>query len=729
MKKFSLWCICILCCLHLAAQKPPVYNYTAASERFFTDGEMDSLLQANTNELFNWSGIPDTLFKKKYPLLKPLLTASIKKETTNAFYKLERENKALLKAVPGSDAYLRMQRIYTGEWREVVKNAFNKMPGLRNYIQFNNSDRITNFNSLVVVLPDGKLRVTETITIYNGDGRMNPLYANEKDLLPPGAGNNEIQRGIVRTFPLYYINRYKLFQNTTFKMLQVRKDGKEEDYHTTKKNNGILLYIGNKNRNIANGKHTYTIEYETANQLKYLKDFDELYWNVTGNGWSFLIESATCTVVLPNIGTVLSSRCYTGPQGSTSEECLLQTIQSKDSSRLMAYTQKPLPPNHGITIAVSWPKGLIKGPGTWAKMNSFIWNNQAVFLLPIAAIISAIFCFIFWWKYGRDPEKGTIYPQFEPPAGYSPAALGYIYDKKHTRKLTAATIVDAAVRNKISINVEREGTLFKHNEYHIKSAVKEGKKISAAYEDFYSDIEDLVNTTIRKGKYNSELGDLNTAIEKYCQTNYKNKDGGFKKGYRGFFATNAKYTAIPIILCILTGGWAFYELMRAMVLKNFWQAAYFIGGIILCVRVLNIFSRLLTAYSPEGRKLMDKIEGFRMFLSTADESRLDMMNPPEKTLELYEKYLPFAIALGCDIAWGHKFENIINTAYLDGKATSSFSHSMSRDNDSFSSSFGSAFGGAISSASTPPSSSSGGGSSFGGGSSGGGGGGGGGGGW
>ena len=151
----------------------------------------------------------------------------------------------------------------------------------------------------------------------------------------------------------------------------------------------------------------------------------------------------------------------------------------------------------------------------------------------------------------------------------------------------------------------------------------------------------------------------------------------------------------------------------------------------LCSMVLRIFIKLLSAYSPEGRQLVDKIEGFRMFLSTADEKRFDTMNPPKKSLELYEKYLPFAIALGCEIEWGHKFEDIINTASMDGAVATAtaFSHSMSRDSESFGSSFASSFSGAISSASTPPSSSSGGGSSFSGGSSGGGGGGGGGGGW
>jgi uncharacterized membrane protein len=244
-------------------------------------------------------------------------------------------------------------------------------------------------------------------------------------------------------------------------------------------------------------------------------------------------------------------------------------------------------------------------------------------------------------------------------------------------------------------------------------------------------VEDLIGTTIEKGKYNSGLGDLNKTVKLYCESNYKNKDGFAKKGYKGFFALNSSYTLIPGLICVAAGIWGGIELFRSMILLNFWQIAYFIGGIILCSIVFRVFRKLLSAYSPEGRQMADKIEGFRMFLSTADEKRFDMMSPPKKSMDLYEKYLPFAIALDCEIEWGQKFEDIINAASVDPEVarSSAFSHSISRDSHSFSSSFASSFSGAISSASTPPSSSSGGGSSFGGGSSGGGGGGGGGGGW
>ncbi|MGB3008056.1 MAG: DUF2207 domain-containing protein, partial [Chitinophagaceae bacterium] len=558
-----------------------------------------------------------------------------------------------------------------------------------------------------------------------------PVYGTDSSLQYAGAINDEIKRGIVRAFPLYYVNKYKLFQNTTFKLKEVLRDGKKEDYHTKKQENGILVYAGSNSVFLNNGSYTYTITYETENQLKLLKNFDELYWNVTGSGWSFRIDSVICTVILPKGASVLSSKCYTGSQGQDNTNCSFTSKTDGDNTIVVFKTTGPLLPKQGITISTSWPKGFVMGTSIWHQLKYYIWNNKGVFFLPIAALLSAIFCFIYWLRYGRDPKKGIVYPQFEPPAGYSPAALGYIFYQEFNQQLTAATIVDAAVRNKISIEVKREGRLFKHNEYNIRKSDKSAKPTVSKYDEFQSDIEDLINTTIEKGKYNSELGSLNKVVQRYCESNYKIKDRpGKKKNLKGYFKLNSSYTTIPILLCVVAAGWGFFGgVIKAMTHKNFWHIGYFVIGVILCILVLKIFSKLLAAYSPEGRKLMDKIEGFRMFICTTDEKRFDMMNPPKKSLELYEKYLPFAIALGCEIEWGQKFEEIIETASLDGTDNLSFSQNFTRRNENFGSSFASSFSGAISSASSPPSSSSGGGSSFGGGSSGGGGGGGGGGGW
>ena len=143
-----------------------------------------------------------------------------------------------------------------------------------------------------------------------------------------------------------------------------------------------------------------------------------------------------------------------------------------------------------------------------------------------------------------------------------------------------------------------------------------------------------------------------------------------------------------------------------------------------------VFLFLMRAPTPAGRRVMDEIEGFKMYLDTAEQDRLDRMRSPELTPEVFESFLPYAFALGVENNWCERFArefpedlgegNGYRSHWYTGqnKGLDGIHHLGSSFNDSFSS--------AISSASSPPGSSSG---SGGGGSSGGGGGGGGGGGW
>jgi uncharacterized membrane protein len=145
-----------------------------------------------------------------------------------------------------------------------------------------------------------------------------------------------------------------------------------------------------------------------------------------------------------------------------------------------------------------------------------------------------------------------------------------------------------------------------------------------------------------------------------------------------------------------------------------------------------LFYHLLKAPTRAGRRVLDTIEGFAVFLSATEKDRLAMLNPPEKTPELFERYLPYALALDLEQAWSEQFSDILSAAaaekggagyspiWYSGTAFSALSAG------DFASSLGGSFSDAISSSSTAPGSGSG---SGGGGSSGGGGGGGGGGGW
>jgi uncharacterized membrane protein len=142
------------------------------------------------------------------------------------------------------------------------------------------------------------------------------------------------------------------------------------------------------------------------------------------------------------------------------------------------------------------------------------------------------------------------------------------------------------------------------------------------------------------------------------------------------------------------------------------------------------FAIVMKAPTLRGRKLLDEMLGFKDYLEIAEKDEMNLRNPPEKTPQLFETYLPFALALGVDQQWSERFASLLASIRgPDGGAWRPVWYGGAWNSSSLTtttSKLSGAFATAVATAAAPPGSSSGGG---GGGFSGGGGGGGGGGGW
>jgi uncharacterized membrane protein len=150
--------------------------------------------------------------------------------------------------------------------------------------------------------------------------------------------------------------------------------------------------------------------------------------------------------------------------------------------------------------------------------------------------------------------------------------------------------------------------------------------------------------------------------------------------------------------------------------------------VVILVLSLLVFRKLMPAYTREGRRVQDHIEGLRQYLGVAERDDLARMQAPELTPAEFARMLPYALALGVEKTWADRFAKVLGSAAVAAAVASYYSgnfDNLSSPASGLASSLGS-LGSTVSAASTAPGSSSGGG---GGGSSGGGGGGGGGGGW
>jgi len=608
------------------------------------------------------------------------------------------------------------------------------------------SERILNFKSLIVVNPDASLTVTENITVQ--------------------AYGQEIKRGIVRDFPTTYRDRLGNTVTVGFKLQEVLRDGRSEPYHTQSVANGVKIFIGQKDVFLRSGAYTYTIRYRVDRELGFFQDFDELYWNVTGNGWTFAIDRAEAYIELPAGAKILNSAAYTGFQG---DRGLDFTVQA-GARDIVFKTTRRLAPKEGLTVAVSWPKGVVHEPSGHERLGFFLRDNVAVAVGLIWLAVLLAFYLWAWFRVGRDPATGTIIPLFSPPSGFSPAGVRFISRMGYDDKAFAAAVVDMAVKG--AVLIEEDGgdfTLVPRDA--AKEALSTGEQRIAA--------------ALFSGGGSVTVKDTNhTKIKGAIDALKKNLKTEFEKIYfvptRAYLGPGIAITFLGLALVVLTAPvkpaaafgsvwltiWTVACYFLAVTVYQKWKAArgggsgkwlaalgttlfalpFFAGeifGVVMLSWAVSIpaaatlagmaflnalFYHLLKAPTLSGRKIMDQIEGFKLYLSVAEKDRLDLLNPPEKTPALFEKYLPYALALDVENAWSEQFSEVLAQAGTQPYSPTWYSGS-SWDNfhtSRFTDSLGSSFAGAISSSSSPPGSSSG---SGGGGSSGGGGGGGGGSGW
>jgi hypothetical protein len=556
-------------------------------------------------------------------------------------------------------------------------------------------ERIISFDSDVTIAADGELTVIETIRVR--------------------AEGNDIKRGIYRDFPTVYKGRGGESHIVGFEVVEVLRDGAAENWFTEGRSNGVRVYVGEKNYFLPKGQYTYRLTYKTDRQIAFHEEFDELYWNVTGNDWIFPIDYAGVTIHLPEGATVVRKAAYTGRQGARGTAWSHGTDGGGNpmfstTSRLRAY--------EGLTVAVAFPKGFVTPP---SATDELLWRLRA-YISYVATVFAWLLVVIFfafiWRRVGRDPAKGTIVPRWRPPVGISPAAARFISRMAFDSKAIGAAIVSLAVKGKLVIQDDGD------DEYQLKRSDKgSGAKLSPGEKAMERALFMWGNNAAVRDGNHARLKPAVDALESALSADF---EGAHFSRNRGWFALGAVLSILSLGLPGLT----------VAVMPGSKGPGTIIVTVVGLVLLNWLFVKLLKAPTLRGRAIMDEIEGFKMYLATAEQGRLEMLHPPERTPELFERYLPYAMALEVENEWGEQFTDVFAAAATGGEQDSGYHPGWYHGRRGyggwsspgrFASSLGSSIGSSISSAATPPSSSGSG--SGGGGSSGGGGGGGGGGGW
>ena len=549
-------------------------------------------------------------------------------------------------------------------------------------------ERILSYDSHVDVNADGSLDVTERIVVR--------------------AEGNAIRRGIYRDFPTRYKDRAGNRVVVGFQMIEVLRDGSPEPWFTERKRNGIRINTGNDDFLPTPAQFTFTLRYRTTRQLGFFDTHDELYWNAIGTGWDFPIESGSVEVRLPQAVPMdrMKAEGYTGAQGQQGQDYDARITEPGMARWLLT---RPLAPREGFTVVLSFPKGLVTQPNAMQRWMWLLKDNRGVLIALAGLVALLLFCARRWHRVGRDPKPGVIITRYDPPAGYSPAGLRYMQRMHYDTRCFSSDLLSLAVAGNLRIHRE-------------KGILKEAWELEKTDTDQRASAEHeaLLSKLFPDNTRTLELKNTNAAEVSGAQLAHSNL---LEKRFKpALFKRNGSSIGIALLIVAVSAALAF-------LLGGGGGIPLIIAVLAVMVAVLITFSVLVKAPTPEGRKLLDEIEGLKRYLSVAERDELKQLPgpdaPPALDAKRYEMLLPYAVALEVEDAWTKKFTVAAGAAAV-AAATAGiawYRGSNIGDLGSFSKAMGSSLTSQIASSSHAPGSSSGGG---GGGSSGGGGGGGGG---
>jgi Predicted membrane protein (DUF2207) len=479
--------------------------------------------------------------------------------------------------------------------------------------------QITDFKDTIGVSKNGNVVVSERLTIdFRG-----------------------VWHGIHRTIPVEYPGpkgtNYTLFLNVTS-----ISDGEghklKYESHTSRGFRDLKIYIPGA----VDTTKLVQIDYAVRNAVRYFDNYDEFYWNVTGNDWPVPIDHASAFVNFPDKAAgALRAQAFTGAYGTAGHEA---TADVKGSDAIFE-TTSPLPMRGGMTIDVYIPKGILTEPGALTRFGWFLGSNPAVFL----PFVTLAVMFTLWWYKGRDPDPGrSIAPMYEPPQGISPAEAGTLIDDSiHPRDITC-TIVDLAVRGylKIEETVDK-GLIFHHKDYvfHLLKPREHWTDLAPHERIMLENIYAGDATETRLSSLRNHFYTALPLVRQDIMAALKNK---------GMYLLDPEsangYSLLAIILIV-----APFAIAQFTGYKDFFSSisTLIIAGLISAF-IWWLFAREMTAKTMKGGRTRVAVLGFQEFMQRVDSDRLKRMPP-----DTFEKYLPYAMALGVEQVWARKFEGLI----------------------------------------------------------------------
>ncbi len=492
---------------------------------------------------------------------------------------------------------------------------------------------------------------------------------------------NERRHGIFRTIPSYFRGH-----PVKLKILSVHNLTNGSNTYAVKHGDrNINIRIGDKGI-LVSGIQKYQIDYSMQYVVFDTMDMQRLVLNITGNYWPCDIQHARFQMpFLKGIKPPQNIKCYTGPMGYKSTDCVCTTLQNS----VVCETNRPLSPNEGMTVSMDFPKGTFAMPD---QKQQLLWKYG--FLWPILLpIIAFVIMYVRWRKYGRDPKTGSVVVSYEAPKNLTPIETGTLIDENVNPRDLTAEILNLAFMGYIKIEetpIKNEYVITKLKDCDENTTPFQCKILNGIFK--YGDVEGLLKTLKKDENKPSYLKmieqinrcNLDSACEIIALSSLKNKfyvvfedvanDVYDELSKKGYFVENPekvrdRYGTLGFLIAFL--GFFLFIFMFKNSNPKLMILGVFSSGI--TGFIVAIFGRFLPRKTKKGAEALREIKGLLEFVHRTEKDRLKrfaLQNP-----EMFKTLLPYAVALGEEKKWAEVFEEVyevlqekttLNTVYITG---------------------------------------------------------------
>jgi hypothetical protein len=425
-----------------------------------------------------------------------------------------------------------------------------------------------------------------------------------------------------------------------------------------------------------NEDRTVIIRYHVTNAIR----FDELLWSVNDAGSP--IDKAHVVVVLPTgveptrtvVYTRNSDTKYPIPGINPAAKVAADAKIETDGNTVGISLPRALSAFEVMTVVVGWPSGLITEPIKAPERPGISITQWWPLSIPLIIFVVA---FTTWQRRGGLGE-GSYVVRYEPTDEMSPAELGTLVDDSMDGADLTATMVDLAARGFLRIEEVVEshpGGLAKHTDHiiHIIRFPREWARLKLHESLFLTALNNAAgrSKTVRNSALKRRFvwpAGIRDAIY----------DSLVSSGY--YFARPDKrrklWKAAAVLTAVLGIGLTVLAIRRPSAMIS---PVPVTTAAVLSALILFVFAPIMPARTPAGTRTREAALGLKDFLSRVkDPHNTSVMTSPE----LFQRYLPYAIALGVADNWAKAFDDLYGGApqwFVNGTgpfSASSFSRSI-----------------------------------------------------